>query len=146
MKNFLFPMPPSSRAYSLFLLALRILFGLLLIGHGIEKFAHYNALCFTFPDPIGYGKDLALMIVIFVEICCGIAFILGVLYRIVMIPMIIVLGTAFFYVHNGDLATGELALCYLLLFVLMYVAGPGAYAVDAIIYNYINRDMDEDDY
>ena len=143
MKNFLFPNPPSSKAYSLFLLALRIVFGLLLIRHGIEKFANYTDLCFTFPDPIGYGKDLALISVIFAELCCGLAFILGILYRLCMIPIIIVMGTAFFYIHGGNIAEGELALSYLILFILMYIAGPGRYSVDAIINRYLNKDEDE---
>lgn len=143
MKNFLFPNPPSSKAYSLFLLALRIVFGLLLIRHGIEKIANYTDLCFTFPDPIGYGKDLALISVIFAELCCGLAFILGILYRLCMIPIIIVLGTAFFYIHGGNIAAGELALSYLILFILMYIAGPGRYSVDAIINRYLNKDEDD---
>ena len=143
MKNFLFPNPPSSKAYSLFLLALRIVFGLLLIRHGIEKFANYTDLCFTFPDPIGYGKDLALISVIFAELCCGLAFILGILYRLCMIPIIIVMGTAFFYIHGGNIAEGELALSYLILFILMYIAGPGRYSVDAIINRYLNKDEDD---
>ena len=143
MKNFLFPNPPSSKAYSLFLLALRIVFGLLLIRHGIEKFANYTDLCFTFPDPIGYGKDLALISVIFAELCCGLAFILGILYRLCMIPIIIVMGTAFFYIHGGNIAEGELALSYLILLILMYIAGPGRYSVDAIINRYLNKDEDD---
>ena len=140
MKNLLFPIPPNSKAYSLFILALRIVFGLLLIRHGIEKLANYTDLCFTFPDPLGLGKDLALLFTIFAELCCGMAFIFGILYRICMIPMIIVMGTAFFYVHGGNIAAGELALSYLILFTLMYVAGPGKYSVDAIISKYLNKD------
>ena len=143
MKNFLFPYPPQSKAYSLFLLALRIVFGLLLIRHGIEKFINYTDLCFTFPDPIGYGKDLALILVIFAELCCGLAFILGLLYRLTMIPIIIVMGTAFFYIHEGNIASGELALSYLILIIIMYIAGPGKYSVDAIINKHLNKDEEE---
>ena len=144
MKNFLFPNPPSSKAYSLFLLALRIVFGLLLIRHGIEKFANYTDLCFTFPDPIGYGKDLALISVIFAELCCGLAFILGILYRLCMIPIIIVMGTAFFYIHNGSIPNGELAFVYLIILIVMYITGPGKYSVDTIIYNRLNKNNEED--
>lgn len=143
MKNFLFPYPPQSKAYSLFLLALRIVFGLLLIRHGIEKFINYTDLCFTFPDPIGYGKDLALILVIFAELCCGLAFMLGLLYRLTMIPIIIVMGTAFFYIHEGNIASGELAFSYLILFIIMYIAGPGKYSVDAIINKHLNKDEEE---
>lgn len=143
MKNFLFPLPPTSRAYSLFLLALRVILGLLLMRHGIEKLYNYTSLCFTFPDPIGYGKDLALIFVIFTELCCALAFIFGFLYRLCMIPMIIVMGTAFFYIHGSSVIQGELALCYLLLFITMYIAGPGRYSIDATISYHLNKDEDE---
>lgn len=146
MNSFLFPTPPTSKAYSFFLLALRIIFGLLLIRHGIEKLANYTDLCFSFPDPIGFGKDFALIMVIFAELCCGLAFMFGVLYRLCIIPLIIVMGTAFFYVHGGSIEFGELALCYLLFFILMYIAGPGKYSVDAIIYSYLNKDDNDDEF
>ena len=146
MKNFLFPLPPSSKAYSLFLLALRVIFGILLMRHGIEKFYNYTSLCFTFPDPIGYGKDLALIFVVFAELCCSLAFVFGVLYRLCMIPMIIVMATAFFYIHGGSVANGELAFSYLLLFILMYIAGPGRYSVDAIISYHLNKHEDDDEF
>ena len=124
-------------------MALRIVFGLLLIRHGIEKFINYTDLCFTFPDPIGYGKDLALILVIFAELCCGLAFMLGLLYRLTMIPIIIVMGTVFFYIHEGNIASGELAFSYLILFIIMYIAGPGKYSVDAIINKHLNKDEEE---
>ncbi len=146
MKNFLFPLPPASKAYSLFLLALRILFGLLLMRHGIEKLYNYTSLCFTFPDPIGFGKDLALIFVIFTELCCALAFMFGVLYRLCLIPMIVVMATAFFYIHGSSVAQGELALSYLLLFILMYIAGPGRYSVDAVISYHLHKDDDDDDF
>ncbi|MBQ8519938.1 MAG: DoxX family protein [Bacteroides sp.] len=145
MKNFLFPLPPASKAYSLFLLALRIIFGLLLIRHGIDKLYNYTSLCFTFPDPIGYGKDLALIAVIFTELCCALGFIFGALFRLCLIPMIVVMATAFFYVHGGSLAYGESAVSYLLIFVLMYVSGPGKFSVDAVISYHLHKDEDEDE-
>ena len=69
-----------------------------------------------------------------------------VLYRLCMIPMIIVMATAFFYIHGGSVANGELAFSYLLLFILMYIAGPGRYSVDAIISYHLNKDEDDDEF
>ena len=109
MTNFLFPKPDSSKGYSILLLALRIFFGLMLMTHGLEKLGNFIELSFTFPDPMGVGKTLSLSLVIFGELCCSLAFILGFLYRLCMIPMIIVMGTAFFYIHEGSIGNGELA-------------------------------------
>ena len=145
MTNFLFPKPGSSRGYSILLLALRIFFGLMLMAHGLEKLGNFIDLSFTFPDPMGVGKTLSLSLVIFGELCCSLAFILGFLYRLSTIPMIIVMGTAFFYVHEGSIGNGELAFIYLIVLILMYIAGPGKYSIDAVIYNRMHKVEDEYD-
>ena len=145
MTNFLFPKPDSSRGYSILLLALRIFFGLMLMAHGLEKLGNFIDLSFTFPDPMGVGKTLSLSLVIFGELCCSLAFILGFLYRLSTIPMIIVMGTAFFYVHEGSIGNGELAFIYLIVLILMYIAGPGKYSIDAVIYNRMHKVEDEYD-
>ena len=145
MTNFLFPKPDSSRGYSILLLALRIFFGLMLMAHGLEKLGNFIDLSFTFPDPMGVGKTLSLSLVIFGELCCSLAFILGFLYRLSMIPIIIVMGTAFFYVHEGSIGNGELAFIYLIVLLLMYIAGPGKYSIDAVIYNRMHKIEDEYD-
>ena len=145
MTNFLFPKPDSARGYSILLLALRIFFGLMLMAHGLEKLGNFIDLSFTFPDPMGVGKTLSLSLVIFGELCCSLAFILGFLYRLSMIPIIIVMGTAFFYVHEGSIGNGELAFIYLIVLILMYIAGPGKYSIDAVIYNRMHKVEDEYD-
>jgi putative oxidoreductase len=145
MANFLFPKPDSSKGYSILLLALRIFFGLMLMTHGLEKLGNFIELSFTFPDPMGVGKTLSLSLVIFGELCCSLAFILGFLYRLCMIPMIIVMSTAFFYIHEGSIGNGELAFIYLIVLVLMYIAGPGKYSIDAAIYNRMYKEETEYD-
>ena len=146
MKTFLFLKPDPSRGYSLLLLALRVFFGLMLMAHGLDKLSNYTELYFTFPDPIGIGKELTLALVIFGELCCSLAFTLGFLYRLCMIPMIIVMSVAFFYIHGGSIPQGELSFIYLITFILLYITGPGKYSVDAIIYKRIHKDEDEDNY
>jgi putative oxidoreductase len=96
----------------------------MLMTHGLEKLGNFIELSFTFPDPMGVGKTLSLSLVIFGELCCSLAFILGFLYRLCMIPMIIVMSTAFFYIHEGSIGNGELAFIYLIVLVLMYIEVP----------------------
>lgn len=51
-----------------------------------------------------------------------------------MIPMIFTMGIAFFVIHANDaFAMKELALVYLIVFILMYISGPGKYSVDYMI-------------
>lgn len=138
MKDFLFPQPTDSKAFSLLLLCLRLFFGLMLIMHGLEKLYNYTELCFVFPDPIGIGSEVSLILAIFAEMFCSMAFIFGALYRLAMIPMLVVMAMAFFHVHEASIIQGELAFIYLMVLVMMYIAGPGQYAIDAKVYEYIH--------
>lgn len=129
--NFLFPQHPEGTVYSIFLLALRIIFGMLLLLHGMEKWTHFASLSSTFPDPLGIGTPFSLCLVIFAEVICSLGFMFGLLYRLVLIPMIITMAVAFFVIHGAQaFAEKELAFIYLVVFVLMYMTGPGKYSVD----------------
>lgn len=132
--KFLFPSKPDGTAMSLLILALRIVFGILLMSHGVQKWANFSAMSDSFPDPLGIGSQLSLILAIFGEMVCSIAFIFGFLYRLAMIPMIFTMCMAFFVIHANDpFATKELAFVYLVVFILLYITGPGKYSLDHFI-------------
>lgn len=132
--KFLFPSKPDGTAMSLLILALRIVFGILLMSHGVQKWANFSAMSDSFPDPLGIGSQLSLILAIFGEMVCSIAFIFGFLYRLAMIPMIFTMCVAFFVIHANDpFATKELAFVYLVVFILLYITGPGKYSLDHFI-------------
>lgn len=134
MLRFLFPTTRYTARGSLFLLALRVLFGALLLWHGIAKLGDFAALSEVFPDPLGLGSRISLLLAIFAEVFCSIGFIVGAFYRLALIPMIFTMCVALFVVHGNDpFAVKELAAVYLAVFVLMYIAGPGSYALDRLI-------------
>lgn len=54
--RFLFPAAPSGAGASWLLLAARIVFGVLLMTHGIAKWQNFETLSATFPDPLGVGS------------------------------------------------------------------------------------------
>ena len=138
--KFLFPMKPDGTAISLLLLALRLLFGGLLLSHGIQKWTNFESMSAAFPDPLGVGHSVSLGLAIFGELFCSIGYILGALYRLAMIPMIFTMIVAFFVVHANDVfAVKELAFIYLVVFILMYIAGPGKFSIDHIIGNELSR-------
>lgn len=138
--KFLFPTKPDETRASLFLLALRILFGVLLMSHGIQKLTSFHELSATFPDPLGVGNTLSLVLAIFGELVCSMGFIIGLLYRLALIPMIFTMSMAFFVIHGNDtFSVKELAFVYLAVFVLMYIAGPGKFSIDHLLANEINR-------
>jgi len=125
--NFLFPGEPRDSRSSWLLLAARVVFGLLLMSH-------FEALSATFPDPLGVGSRVSLVLAVFGEVVCAAGCVAGLFYRLALIPMVFTMCVAFFAVHGGDpFAARELALVYLVVFVLMYAAGPGRYAADTLI-------------
>lgn len=131
LKRFLFPVKPDGTFISVILLIVRVVFGVMLMNHGIDKWANYQELSAVFPDPLGIGSPLSLGLAIFGELACSMAFIIGFLYRLAMISMIFTMCVAFFIVHADDpFAVKELAFVYLVVFVLMYIVGPGKFAVD----------------
>lgn len=131
--RFLFPDKPDGRGISLLLLSFRILFGVLFLTHGVQKWMNYSELSQSFPDPLGVGSQISLGLAIFGEVACSLGFIFGAFYRLALIPMIFTMGMAFFVIHGGDpFAARELAFAYMLVFIIMFVAGPGKYALDRI--------------
>ena len=130
----LFPGTPKESFPSLLILALRVAFGLLFLRHGLEKTAAFDELITSFPDPLGEGTTLSLSLVIFAELFCSIAFIIGALFRLCLIPMIFTMIMAVFVIHGNDaFAIKETALMYLMLFTVLFVSGPGKFSVDAMI-------------
>ena len=131
--NFLFPQYCRDRVISLLILALRLFFGILFFSHGLDKMINFNELSYTYPSVLGFGSYMTLMLSIFSEFACSIFLIAGLLVRITVIPMIAAMGVAFFDIHDGMFPDGELSLIYLVLFVILYITGPGRYSFDYLI-------------
>ena len=95
--------------------------------------ANFNELSQTFPNVLGFGSYMSLMVSIFCEFCCSLFLITGLMVRITVIPMIISMAVAFFDVHDGMFPQGELSLIYLVMFVILYITGPGRFSIDYLI-------------
>ena len=134
IQKFLFPSKPDATDYSFLLLGFRILFGVLMMTHGLQKWDNFDTLSATFPDPVGVGSTISLSLAIFAEVICSVAFILGALYRLALIPLIFTMVIAFFVIHGADpFGVKEPAFIYLMVYVMMYIAGPGKFAVDRLL-------------
>ena len=131
--NFLFPQYCRDRVISLLILALRLFFGILFFSHGLEKMMNFNELSYSYPSVFGFGSYMTLMLSIFSEFACSIFLVAGLLVRITVIPMIAAMAVAFFDIHDGMFPDGELSLIYLVLFVILYITGPGRYSFDYLI-------------
>jgi lipocalin/uncharacterized membrane protein YphA (DoxX/SURF4 family) len=131
--NFLFPNSFRGKGVSFLLLIIRVFFGILFFVHGVSKMMNFDSLSETFPSVLGFGSYMTLMVSIFCEFCCSLFLIAGLLVRLIMIPMIVSMGVAFFDVHDAMLPEGELSLIYLVVFAVLYITGPGRYSVDYVL-------------
>ncbi|MDR2937914.1 MAG: DoxX family protein [Prevotellaceae bacterium] len=134
IKAFLFPKNTHSAAASLALLLLRVAFGGALLVHGWSKLANFEA---TTQQLAAMGGAGAAVLVVFAEVFCAAGLILGLLYRLALIPLVINMFVAFFIAHGGRLVgenNGEMAFLYLAVFVALMIAGSGKYAVDSLLF------------
>ena len=131
--SFLFPHHCREKGISILILCLRVFFGIIFLLHGFDKLINFNQLSYTFPSAFGFGSYMTLMFSIFAEFCCSMFLITGLLVRLTVIPMIIAMAVAFFDVHDAMFPEGELALIYLIMFVILYFTGPGRYSLDYLI-------------
>ena len=138
--NFLFPQYCRERLISLLILAVRVFFGVMFFTHGLQKMMNFSALSDSFPSVLGFGSYTTLMVSIFCEFCCSLFLIAGLLHRLVLIPMIVTMAVAFFDIHDAMMPEGELALIYLIVFIILFLTGPGRYSFDYLIDTKFKKD------
>lgn len=141
--NFLFPQYFRGKGVSFLILFVRLFFGALFFMHGLDKLSNFNVLSDTYPSVLGLGSYTTLMITIFCEFACSLFLMAGLVTRIVLIPMMAAMAVAFFDVHDGMMPEGELALIYLIVFLVLFMTGPGRYSVDYLIARKVNKDKEE---
>ena len=84
-----------------------------------------------FADPIGLGMGFTLFLAVFSEFLCSILIGIGLATRLATLPLMATMAIAVFVSHADDpFGSKEKALLYLLMFVVIFLAGPGKYSVD----------------
>ena len=140
--NFIFPQYCREKLVSFLILAVRLFFGVLFFVHGLDKLMNFSVLSETYPSFFGLGSYMTLMLAVFSEFCCSLFLIAGLLERIMVLPMIVAMGVAFYDVHDAMMPEGELSLIYLVMFIILFFTGPGRYSLDYLIdmkFNEINK-------
>ena len=120
---------------SVSLLILRVFSaGFMLYGHGWGKMMNVVAGNFQFGDPIGLGPTISLILAAFAEGICSIMIICGFYTRLASLVLMINMAVAAFLYHlpAGDGFGGmEKALLYLVIFTVIFLMGPGKFAIDS---------------
>ncbi|MGI9546309.1 MAG: DoxX family protein [Flavobacteriaceae bacterium] len=110
---------------------LRILPSIFLLTHGWGKFNNLISGNFEFADPIGIGSSPSLFLAVIGEFVCPILIILGLKTRWAAVPSAITMFVAAFIHHSSDpFGTKEKALLFLVIFVVIFLVGPGRFSID----------------
>ena len=132
--NILFPDSAGNRRFDISLLSFRLLFGLLFMIHGLSKINDFGQMALTFPDPLGVGSEISLILAIFGEVVCSAMLMLGLLTRLSLLPMMFTMCIAFFVIHAGaPFSAKELSFIYLATFMIIWISGAGKYSLDYMI-------------
>ncbi|MGB3547994.1 MAG: DoxX family protein [Saprospiraceae bacterium] len=116
-------------------LLIRLAIAGLMLTHGWPKLNQLLAGGeIQFADPLGLGPGISLGLAVFAEFFCSILLALGLFTRLALLPLISTMLVAAFITHGGDpLGKKELALLYLLIYLLLLAVGPGRYSLDYLI-------------
>lgn len=124
------------------LLLLRIGVGLMMaLSHGLPKVKKlFGGGEIKFPDPIGVGAGASLFLAGSAEFFASLALVIGVGTRLMTVPLAFTMVVAVFIVHADDpFKKQEFGLLYLTAYVVLFLAGPGRFSVDAWLARRANR-------
>jgi putative oxidoreductase len=128
-------------ALNLMFLVLRVAISAFMLTHGYGKLQ--SALAggeIQFMDPFGLGQAASLYLAVFAEFFCSIFLILGFATRLAVIPLIVTMLVAVLIAHGSDpFEKKEMALHYLLVYLVILVCGAGKYSLDYFISRNISK-------
>src|SRR5688572_21207120 len=115
----------TSNAIDIGLLIARVMIAALMLTHGIPKLQMLlSGEPVQFMSVLGMSPELSLGLTVFAEVICSIFLLIGFATRLAAIPLIITMLIAAFLIHAADpIAIKEPSLHYLLVYVLLLLAG-----------------------
>lgn len=121
----------AKRRLDITMLGLRLAGGILLAwGHGLMK---YNAIVedAPFPDPLGIGTHVSALCAMGAECLMSLFVAIGLCTRLATLPILFTMTVIAALAHTGDpWLKREPSVLYLLIYLTIFILGPGHYAVD----------------
>lgn len=114
------------------LLIARLGIGAMMLTHGLPKLAMlFSGAPIQFLPFMGLSPEFSLSLAVFAEVFCSILLLIGFGTRLAVLPLITTMLVALISVHTADpFAKQEPAFHYLLVYVVLLLAGSGKYSVD----------------
>ena len=131
----------SANSMDVALLIARVGIAALMLTHGWPKLEMLlsNAPA-QFPGLFGLSAEGALALAVFAEVVCSLLILVGLGTRLAVIPLIVTMLVAVFFVHGADpFAQREPALLYLLPYVMLLLTGSGRYSLDYLLLQKVLR-------
>lgn len=99
--------------------------------HGWPKLKDFSEIKTDFPELIGLSSETGLILAVFAEIFCSILLSLGILTRIVAIPLLITMFVAAF-IFNAEqvFIVKEKGVLFMMVFLFFIIVGAGKFSVD----------------
>jgi putative oxidoreductase len=136
----MFSVNHESKKMDIALLITRVGIGLLMLTHGLPKISGFSEDPVQFMDLLGIGTTASLALAVFAEVVCSVLVVLGLGTRLAVIPLSITMLIAAFHIHIGDpFAKQEMALHFLLVYVVLFILGSGKYSIDSILFKTMNN-------
>lgn len=125
----------SEEYLNMLILLVRIAVAAMMITHGWPKLLKLlEGGDIQFGDPIGLGPVFTLILAAGAEFFCSIFIAFGLGTRLASIPLIITMFVAAFVSHGPDpFRQKEMALLYLLLYIILLVTGSRKYSIDYLL-------------
>ncbi|MFD2098506.1 DoxX family protein [Flagellimonas iocasae] len=110
---------------------LRIAPSAFMITHGYPKLLNLINGNTEFANPFGIGQAPTLFLTVIAEFLCPVLMIIGFKTRWAAIPTAFTMFIAAFVIHSADpFGTKEKALLFFVIFLVVFLLGPGKYSVD----------------
>ena len=130
--SYIFSTKTGERLTDLWLFLYRISLSAFMLTHGLPKLTRlFEGNGSNFPDPLGIGNNLSLLLAVMGEVVAPLLIIPGLFTRLATIPVMTAMSVAAFIVHSTDpFARKEMALLYLTGYLTILIFGPGRYSAD----------------
>ena len=123
----------TAAAFNVAMLILRVGLTAFLIPYGYDKLVHFASYKSGFMNFLGMGGPVSLALLIFAEFFCSLFLMIGLFSRLVVIPLIVAMSVALYAEHGDVFGKGEHAATFLIVFVTIFLVGPGKISVDGMI-------------
>lgn len=122
--------PSKSVSFSFFVLRIGVSISMIYL-HGYPRLINFSKISSEFADPLGFGTETSLALVVFAEFFCSLFLIIGLFTRWSCIPLIITMIVATWVINGGKgFIFQEKSFVYLICYISLLISGGGYFSLD----------------